>query len=338
MSEKCLKIAIVTPYRHYFGGVETVNSLLTRALVSHDVRVVAVEDTPSTTIPEKIAEKFIGAPIMSRTAFEASQQHFDVVICNGEFGFRVNHPHCINLFHGSAYGYLRAKVAYASVRERFSLWCTHLIQRSSARNKHVVCVSKYLEQTLTHQGIKVDHVISNSVDTSHFSPGDSPSNHNGRLLYVGASDYYGKGIDRLEVLANSGVEIDCVTDSKPPQPLGWLQCRNNHELVELYREYSALIFLSRFEGMGLVVLEAMACGLPVLTTPVGMGLELEREIPEFILTDFRVPAVRERVGAVIGSRRHYSDLARRYVEQHYSFEQFASSWQGLVRQIAEGES
>lgn len=50
------------------------------------------------------------------------------------------------------------------------------------------------------------------------------------------------------------------------------------ELFKKYGEYDALVLPTLFEGFGLVIIEAMAAGLPVITTPHSIG-------PEVILED-----------------------------------------------------
>src|SRR5207302_6092763 len=50
-------------------------------------------------------------------------------------------------------------------------------------------------------------------------------------------------------------------------------------LPELYRGASAFFFPSRYEGFGLPVLEALACGLPVVTARVSSLPEAAGDVP-----------------------------------------------------------
>jgi D-inositol-3-phosphate glycosyltransferase len=44
-----------------------------------------------------------------------------------------------------------------------------------------------------------------------------------------------------------------------------------------YRRHDALLFASTYEGFGLVVIEAMSQGLPVIATPAGCAASLVRD-------------------------------------------------------------
>jgi glycosyltransferase involved in cell wall biosynthesis len=58
------------------------------------------------------------------------------------------------------------------------------------------------------------------------------------------------------------------------QPEGWLGRVSDERLAELYRGARCLVYPSLYEGFGIPVLEAMACGTPVVTSAGGATEEV----------------------------------------------------------------
>ena len=59
------------------------------------------------------------------------------------------------------------------------------------------------------------------------------------------------------------------------------------QVIEEYRRHDLLVFPSTYEGFGLVVLEAMSQGLPVVATPVGCAPDLIRDVETGVLVPAR---------------------------------------------------
>ena len=88
--------------------------------------------------------------------------------------------------------------------------------------------------------------------------------------------------------------------------------------IELYRRASVFVYPSIAEGFGLPVLEAMACGVPVVTTTGSAPEEIAQD--GALLVPPRSPeALREAIARALTDEQLAADLRRRAVDRARSF-------------------
>lgn len=158
-------------------------------------------------------------------------------------------------------------------------WISRIERSNIRRAQRVVAVSSYTARMAEKAfGISGIEIIYNGVDCERFVPAERKApNQPFRLLYVGNWSRR-KGVDLLGSILEGlgkGFVLHYTSDRggqesrfslpKNSQNLGRL---TRDQLVRAYQEADALLFPSRLEGLPLVVAEAMACGLPVITTKI----------------------------------------------------------------------
>jgi glycosyltransferase involved in cell wall biosynthesis len=112
-------------------------------------------------------------------------------------------------------------------------------------------------------------------------------------------------------------------------------------MQELYAEHDIFLFPSLVEGLPLVLLEAMATGMPVITTDTcGMADVVEHEFNGLLIPPANATAMEEGILRLVRSvelRKKLGEAARETMKR-YTWERAARQLEALYRRVLEAEA
>ncbi|MGC3819018.1 MULTISPECIES: glycosyltransferase family 4 protein [unclassified Acinetobacter] len=154
-----------------------------------------------------------------------------------------------------------------------SFWITPTERKILNLSSQITAVSHYTAQC-ANQIFEIQNfnVIHNGVDTNSLKPIQKDNPHKPfRLLFIGTPSKR-KGFDILpEIMQQLGDDYELFYTARKNQishnfPSNMHALGRVGNITDAYHNADALLFPSRLEGFGLVVAEAMACGLPVIAS------------------------------------------------------------------------
>jgi glycosyltransferase involved in cell wall biosynthesis len=176
-------------------------------------------------------------------------------------------------------------------------------------------------------------LVSNGTDTSHFRFSDrGPTDRRivgsvvTRLSKKNAKRFW-LTVDVIHRLRARGVACEFVGFGASEVPESELPSGSRVEIrpsqtriAEIYASCDCWLFTSEKEGYGLPLLEAMACGTPVVATPAGAAPELLASGGGTLVDSDDPEAIADAVEAILnldeGSWRAMSRAARAEAEKH----------------------
>jgi glycosyltransferase involved in cell wall biosynthesis len=274
------------------GGVERFAHLLGASIEDlADVQILGVHGEVPTAVRRLGGSEWWRAAKI-REGLARRVAGADLIITNGFLGALIPRQlRKIHVFHGTMVEATRAVRDGYPPHERFRRAVGGgLAEAVSGRGAaRVVAVSESVRQEVRkYYGLSSVHVIENAVDTSIFCKRDRAEARRSfnllpahrYALFVGRAEIR-KGIDLVEQacdVAGYDLLIAGPTGFTGATHLG------NLDPVRLAMAYAAadcVVFPTRYEACSYVLLEAMAVGVPVLTTAVGWMPTLLSAVPGY---------------------------------------------------------
>ncbi|GIU82977.1 MAG: glycosyltransferase family 1 protein [Acidobacteria bacterium] len=227
----------------------------------------------------------------------------------------------------------------------YSLFPKKLVERmirEYEESDFINVLSSYARESFIKQGVDPKKIIVTpyGIDTEKFRPKAASVNEKKvRILYVGRMELL-KGVQYLleafAALKRKDVELHLVGPILPEmlpllkkysdERIKLFGAVNHEDLPKFYQDSDIFVFPSINDAFGLVVLEAMACGLPVITTENSCAHDVINDGKNGFIVPIRdARAIKEKLEMLIEceeTRLRIRTEARKSVEMNFSLEHY----------------
>lgn len=211
-----------------------------------------------------------------------------------------------------------------------------------SKDRHYITVSRWMKEVIGRRYNKDVKVVYNAVDTETFVPAEKKEEKSviftGRLTAVKGVYNFIRAVPMILEkhphtkfhFVGGGEEraLGTIRRTKNCHALGYVSCKN---LVEYYRNAWVMVAPSYCDNMPTRILEAMACGTPVVATDVGGIAEVVDESTGMVIKKNEPKEIADAVSYLLdneGLVRKMGDNARRRIEEKFS-------WKENIKSIVE---
>jgi glycosyltransferase involved in cell wall biosynthesis len=299
-------------------------------------------------------------------AISAKETRPDIIIHNSIAGWNLRGqtkiPRIV-IHHGTIRGlYYIDLPGDLSLRTRFNRFVGLIcfggwLEQHIAHDAVSVAVSSSVAEELRRYYSKIDPVIiSNGIDVAHFSRRNvwacrkkyGLGEDDFVVCFTGRYGLLGKGFAELHSLAvlacqqQTPVKFLVATNHVPdgwPSNVIFVKNVPYEEMPDIYSAANVFVFPTRYEGCSYSLLEAMACGLPILTSRVGYAKDLVQQVPDFAPYIFDANSVElywQQIKMFAEDKGRAESLGRvgaHYIQQHNSMESMMASYIQLIEQL-----
>ncbi len=285
-----MKILIVTDaWQPQVNGVVTTLVELARQLQASDHEVVVIHPGQFRTRP---CPGYAGIDVAlfpgrrMRELINAAEPDAIHIATEGPLGWAARR-HCLRrkLAFTTAFHTKVPEILHAALGVPVS-WGYALCRRFHRPSSGVMVPTQGVLDMLKARGFGQLRAWTHGVDTRLFSLMDPPTSYAplgplahpvslfvGRLSYEKNVDaFLGMDLPGSKVVCGVGPLTSALRQRYPN--VHWLGVLPRHELAQVYAAADVFVFPSRSETFGLVMLEAMACGVPVAAYPVDGPLQV----------------------------------------------------------------
>jgi glycosyltransferase involved in cell wall biosynthesis len=237
-----------------------------------------------------------------------------------------------------------AEAAHWGLSHEFEDLHWRCVSQDIAEADHIVANSDFVRDTLVAaRGLPPEKitVLPWSVDLNRFRPAANRGNGKFRILFAGEIGlrkgvlYLLEAVKKLKLPQIELVLVGGITEIGALIARGGFEFRHipvlpQEDLVAFFQGASVFVFPSLVEGSARVVQEAMACGLPVITT-ANSGSVIQDGVEGFIVPIRDSEAIAEKILELYdhpARRREMGLAARATAEQRFSRQAYGD---GLIR-------